>query len=175
MVSMNACAFRRFALFCAMLLATGVGAATAAPLESPRSEPILAISGSISNTNDGEVARFDRAMLEAIGTVKIRTMTPWYEDAVEFEGVPMKALMERVGAQGTEVTATALNDYRSTIPMQDFTDFNVILATKRDGEELPIRDKGPLFIVYPYDSDPKLANDKYYSRSVWQVKELDVQ
>ena len=149
-------------------------AASAAPLSTPAGEAILTVSGDIMNTNDGKVAKFDREMLEAIGTMKMRTMTPWYEEAVEFEGVSMRALMDYVGAAGDEVTATALNDYQSTIPLSDFNEFDVILALKRDGEYMPIRDKGPLFIVYPYDSDPDLNTDKYYSRSVWQVKELTV-
>ena len=148
--------------------------AAAAPLASPQAEPILTVSGKIANTNDGAVARFDRQMLEALGTVTLRTMTPWYDHVVEFEGVSMKALMQHVGAEGTQVTATALNDYRGTIPISDFDSFEVILAMKRDGVDMPIRDKGPLFIVYPYDSDPELANGLYYSRSVWQVKELEV-
>lgn len=144
----------------------------AAPLDAPRGEPILVVSGSIANTNDGESARFDREMLERIGTVKLSTMTPWYSDVVEFEGVPMRALLRAVGAVGTEVVATALNDYRSTIPIADFERFDVLLALRRDGRPMPIRDKGPLFIVYPFDSDAELRSEKYYSRSVWQVKEL---
>ena len=159
----------------AAFMAGSLLGAAAAPLDKPQGEPILTISGNIANTNDGAVARFDRQMLEALGTTKLTTMTPWYEQVVEFEGVPMKTLMEAVGATGTEVTATALNDYASTIPMADFDQYDVILALKRDGEYMPIRDKGPLFIVYPYDSDPELATDKYYSRSAWQVKELAVQ
>jgi hypothetical protein len=158
----------------AALLALPATFASAGPLAAPSSEPILAVSGSITNTNDGEVARLDREMLEAIGTVKISTMTPWYDHVVEFEGVSMKALMDYVGAQGSEVTAIALNDYRSVIPMSDFETYDVILAMKRDGEIMPIRDKGPLFVVYPYDSDPDLKSERYYSRSVWQVKELEV-
>jgi hypothetical protein len=158
----------------AALLAFPTTFASAGPLAAPSGEPILAVSGSITNTNDGDIASLDREMLEAIGTVKISTMTPWYDNVVEFEGVSMKALMDYVGAQGSEVTAIALNDYRSVIPMSDFEAYDVILAMKRDGEIMPIRDKGPLFIVYPYDSDPDLKSERYYSRSVWQVKELEV-
>ena len=67
--------------------------------------------------------------------------------------------MEHVGAEGTEVTATALNDYRQHDPAWRIsTASRSILAMKRDGEDMPIRDKGPLFIVYPYDSDPELAH-----------------
>jgi hypothetical protein len=68
----------------------------------------------------------------------------------------------------------ALNDYTTEIPVDDFTKYNVILALKRDGEYMPVRDKGPLFIVYPYDSDPELRSQKYYSRSAWQVARLIV-
>ena len=39
---------------------------------------------------------------------------------------------------------------------------------------MPVRDKGPLFVVYPYDSDPELRSQKFYSRSAWQVKSLIV-
>ncbi|MDU1358477.1 MAG: oxidoreductase, partial [Citrobacter freundii] len=38
-----------------------------------------------------------------------------------------------------------------------------------------IRDKGPLFIVYPYDSMPELNNQIYYSRSAWQVSSMDIE
>jgi hypothetical protein len=148
--------------------------ASAASLPAPTGEVVLTVSGNIANTNEGKVARFDRAMLEAIGTSTITTMTPWYDHVTTFEGVSMKALLDYLGAEGSEVVATALNDYRSAIPMADFETFDVLLAMKRDGELMPIRDKGPLFIVYPYDSDPQLSTEQYYSRSVWQVKELEI-
>jgi hypothetical protein len=50
----------------------------------------------------------------------------------------------------------------------------VILALKRDGEYMPVRDKGPLFIIYPYDNAPELRSQQFYSRSVWQVSRLVV-
>ncbi len=164
---------RSRALLAAGLIALA-GQVFAAPLASPKGDSILVVSGSIANTNDGDVARFDRQMLEAIGTVKLTTQTPWYDAPSEFEGVSMHALMTFVGAHGSEVLATALNDYRSAIPMSDFDSYDVVLALRRDGKLMPIRDKGPLFIVYPFDSDPKLQTEQYYGRAVWQVKELNV-
>ena len=68
----------------------------------------------------------------------------------------------------------ALNDYASSIPISDFAAHGVILALKRDGQYMPVRDKGPLFIIYPYDSSPELKSQMYYARSVWQVKRLEV-
>lgn len=111
-------------------------------------------------------------MLEGLGTSIIRTKTPWYSGVVTFEGVRMDALMQRVGVAGDVVTAVALNDFSSEIPVSDFAKYGVILALKRDGNYMPVSDKGPLFIVYPYDSSPELQAQKFYSRSAWQLAQL---
>ncbi|HEX3347153.1 MAG TPA: oxidoreductase [Acetobacteraceae bacterium] len=135
-------------------------------------QPILTISGKISVA--GNAASFTRSMLEATGLRSFTTKTPWYDAPVTFEGVPMALLMRTVGARGDRVTAIALNDYSTDIPMSDFDQYGVILALKRDGNYMPIRDKGPLFIVYPYDSNPILRSTTYTSRSAWQVSQLIV-
>ena len=82
--------------------------------------------------------------------------------------------MAYVGAAGQTITALALNDYSTTIPISDFDTYKVILALKRNGNYMPVSDKGPLFIVYEFDSDPTLQQQKYYSRAAWQVARLVV-
>jgi hypothetical protein len=155
---------RHFAL--SVALAGLAGRAIAA-----EGKPLLNISGKIAS---GAGVNMDREAIEKLGVVSLQTTTPWHNGKVTFEGVPMRALLREVGANGTSVQALALNDYSTEIPMADFEKYNVILALKRDGEYMPVRDKGPLFIVYPYDSDPDLKSQKFYSRSAWQVKALIV-
>jgi hypothetical protein len=149
-------------------------AAVAGPLGTPKDKPILEVAGSISATNKEGAAVFDREMLESLGMETITTTTPWHKGPVTFEGVPMAKVMKVVEAKGKTVRALALNDYETQIPMEDFSKFNVILALKRDGEYMPVRDKGPLFIVYPYDSNPELKSQTYYGRSAWQLKRLEI-
>ena len=36
------------------------------------------------------------------------------------------------------------------------------------------RTKNPIFIVYNFDSDPELKNQKFYSHSVWNIARLEV-
>ena len=152
----------------------GVTAAEAGSLGVPSEKPILTVSGTISETNRANTAQFDRAMLEALGTVTVETTTPWYNGPVKFEGVSLDKLMKQVGASGERVAVVALNDYSSEIPMEDFAKYNVILAMKRNGEYMPVREKGPLFIIYPFDSKPELKSQTFYSRSVWQVAKIVV-
>ena len=91
-----------------------------------------------------------------------------------FEGVRIRDLLQAVGADGATITPVALNDYKLDIPREDFDKYPVILAYRMDGEELRVRDKGPLWIVYPRDDFPELDNRLIRSRWVWQVKELMV-
>ena len=146
----------------------------AGDLPAPTEKALLTISGKIANTNRAGAAVLDRPMLESLGLATIDTKTPWYAGPVHFEGVRMETLMRHVGATGETVTAVALNDYSSEIPLSDFDRFGVLLALKRGGSYMPVSDKGPLFIVYPYDSSPELQSQKYYSRSAWQVARMIV-
>lgn len=147
---------------------------SAQALAAPTDKVILTISGKISVTNSADAAQFDRAALEGMGLMTIETNTPWYSGPQKFEGISLDKLMKSVGAKGDTVQAIALNDYTTEIPLEDFAKYNVILALRRNGEYMPIRDKGPLFIVYPYDSNPELRSQKFYSRSAWQVSKLIV-
>jgi hypothetical protein len=152
----------------------GVNAAQAGSLPVPTEKPILTISGKISETNKDGMAQFDRPMLESLGMVTVETTTPWHDGTVKFEGVSLDKLMKLVGASGERAVVVALNDYSTEIPLEDFTKYNVILALKRNGEYMPIRDKGPLFVVYPFDSNPELKAQTYYDRSAWQVSKIVV-
>jgi hypothetical protein len=146
--------------------------ATAEGLAAPAGPVILTISGKIGIFNVGQTAQFDRPMIEALGMTSFRTKTPWYDNPVLFEGVRMDTVMKTVGAMGDTVTATALNDYTTELPISDFARYGTLLAVKRDGAYMPVRDKGPLWIVYPYDSDPVLGRPPFTSRSAWQVRQL---
>lgn len=165
---------REFAVMTAAAIVTIGRRARAQGLGQPTGKPILTVSGAITVHNRDDTAVFDRPMLEALGFSSFRTRTPWYNGPELFQGVLMEKLMQTVGARGDSVIASALNDYSTTIPISDFTRYGVLLAMKRDGKDMPISDKGPLFIVYPYDNSPALQNQTYYSRSAWQVAAIKV-
>lgn len=155
-------------------LAAGGRLSTATAASATAERPLLTITGKISTSDGATSLRLDRTGLEALGTTSFVTKTPWYPEPVKFEGVPMTRLMAAVGAFGDTVSATALNDYVTEIPIADFSTYNVLLALKRNGEYMPQRDKGPLFIVYPFDSNPALQHQRFYSRSAWQLARLVV-
>ena len=163
---------RLIVMFLSFVVATQVWADE---LSTPTGKVLLTMSGNIENKNAAGKAVFDLASLEKLGMVSFQTTTPWYNGRTTFTGIPLQKLMDYVGAKGSVVKVTALNDYTTIIPLSDFKKYNVILAVKVNGEYMRIRDKGPLFIVYPYDSIPELNNQVYYSRSAWQVSRMRIE
>lgn len=139
----------------------------AQPLASPSGRAILTVGGKIGKTNGGGVARFDMAMLNALPQRTIRSRTPWYPGVTEFTGPLLADVLALAEAQGSVIQAIALNDYSIVIPVSDAIDHQVVLATLLNGKPMSIRDKGPVFIVYPFDSKEELRASTYYERSIW--------
>ncbi|QFS83726.1 Oxidoreductase molybdopterin binding domain protein [Roseivivax sp. THAF40] len=153
-------------------LACSGSAALAADLAQPEGDVILTVSGELAATNVGDTAQFDRAMLEELGLVTITTSTIWTEGEQEFSGPSLKALTDLLGIEEGTLTATAVNDYAVEIPVSDAVEDGPILALDRNGEPMSVRDKGPIWVVYPYDANPDYQSEVHYSRSIWQLDRL---
>lgn len=161
---LSAAALTLAALFCGSSFA----------LDAPTERPILTISGAIGIKNAGEKARFDMKMLEALPQHSFTTRTPWYDRPVKFTGPLLADVMAAVEAKGDHIMATAINDYTITIPMVDAKTHKVIVARLLDDKPMPVREKGPLFVIYPFDSEAVLRTSTYYERSIWQLKSMEV-
>lgn len=143
-------------------------------LDKPKDEVILTISGNVESNNAGGTADFDMNMLAALPQHSFTTKTPWYPTAIKMTGPLLRDVLAAAGAKGTVLTAAALNDYKTTIPAEDASNYNVIVARLMDGKPMPVRNKGPLFIIYPFSAHPELQVERYYGRSAWQLRSLSV-
>ncbi len=163
----------------AIFLATAAAAALlltspASALDVPKDGVVLTVMGAIDDTNATDRAEFDMPMLKALEGRSGSMETPWTEGTTRFDGPLLRSVLEAVGAHGRTLRITALNDYSAEVPIGDATDFDTILAITMNGKPMSIRDKGPIFMIYPFDSNPELYNEKYFSRSVWQIKSIEV-
>lgn len=166
----------RYITLLGMVAALWAGADVASAVEPspPPSGPVvLTITGAIAQTNAPDKAQFDKEMLEALGKASYTTSSEVSAKPMTFEGVPLRAVLARVGANGRSMKAKALNDYQVSIPMEDLQ-FEPILAMKVDGRTITPRDKGPLWIVYPRDQRPVLKDVRYDSRWVWQLSQIHI-
>ncbi|MFN7727018.1 MAG: molybdopterin-dependent oxidoreductase [Rubrivivax sp.] len=159
----------------AWALAAPVAAQTpAAPAAAPAAKVVLSISGKVGKpTVDGR-ADFTMAQLAALPQHSFTTSTPWFKQPVKFTGPLLRDVLAAAGAQGTTLGAIALNNYKVDIPFEDAAQYPVIVARLMDDKPMPVREKGPLFIVYPFDSNAALKSERFFNRSAWQLRSIDV-
>jgi hypothetical protein len=143
-------------------------------LQAPVSEVLLTITGAITNKNTENAAQLDLDLIRTLPVHNLRTSTAVTDGVKLFEGVLMRDLLALVGAQGTVVEALALNNYSVEIPVSDFHQYDVLLATHMNGERLLPSGKGPFWIVYPRNDARQLQDIRYDYRWVWQLHRLSV-
>lgn len=136
-----------------------------APLDNPTARPTIL---------DGRV-QWSMAALEALPQHQFTTQTPWSHDLTTFSGPLLRDVLAASGAQGTQIRATAVNDYRIVIPADDAQLFDMVVATQLNGQPMSVRDKGPLFVVYPFDAHTTLQQARYYERSIWQLQTMTLE
>jgi hypothetical protein len=163
-------------LLSTLLAAAGILAtAPALALDSAAGKVVLTISGKVGETNSAKGAEFDMAMLDKLPQHTMTTQTPWEKSPTTFTGPLLRDVLAAAKASGASIKAVALNDYRTQIPFSDATKFDMLLASQINGKPISVRTKGPLFIVYPYDTSSELRSNTYYERSAWQLRALTIE
>jgi hypothetical protein len=154
-------------------LVLAAGHASAEGLVAPKGEVILTVTGDLAVTNGEHSASFDEAMLRDLGTTSFHTSTIWTEGAPEFTGVSLATLVQRLGITAGDLEMVAVNDYSVTVPVSDAVTDGPIIAYAMNGKPMSIREKGPLWLVYPYDLNKAYQSETIYSRSIWQLVRID--
>lgn len=148
---------------------------TRSSLPPPRGEVALTVTGENINTNAPGRAEIDWRMLEGLGVKTLETSTPWTDGTPVFRGVLASDLLALLGARGKTVHAIALNGYAYDIPISDLTSYPVLLAYEMNGRTLLVRDKGPLWLVFPLDQFAELRGHETQRKMVWQLVELRIE
>ena len=61
----------------------------------------------------------------------------------------------------------ALNDYAVRVPVSDFSRWPVMFALKIDGKYMTVREKGPIWVVYPNHLYPELGRQPHTTKWIW--------
>ena len=152
------------------LLAILVLARTAVPAAA---EDLLVIRNATDPAQAG--VRLSEADLLALRQVTIRTRTEFTDGVVEFIGpLARDAVAFIETGTATSIHLVAANDYAIDIPLSDLTDYDVILAMQANGARLSMRDKGPIWLMYPLDDHAELRDPTYTVRLIWQLTTMEL-
>lgn len=158
-------------LLAALNVATSVAAQDIA---APTGDAILVVSGDISTTNVDDTLVLDFDLLTQLPSTTFETTTIWTDGVKTFTGVSLAEIASLTGVTDGQFRATAINDYTVEIPVPDAIEGGPIIAYLMDGAEMSVRDKGPLWVVYPYDNNADYRAELIYSRSIWQLDRLEI-
>ncbi len=161
-------------IMAAVLLAPALAAH--ADFAAPEGPVLLTVTGVPDAATPDGMVQLDREALAAMAGDEFTTSTIWTDGPQTFTGVSLHDLMAALGIDDAEmIIATAVNDYSVEIPASDAQDSTgPIVALTQNGAPMSRRGNGPLWIVYPYDSDPEWQTEQTYSRSIWQLDRLEV-
>ena len=128
-----------------------------------------------SSVSSDEAKEFSRDELTEMTQVSYRTTTEWTDGAPEFTGPLARDVIEAVGVgEATIAVMTAANDYAIEIPIEELMRYDVILAMSVDGKRLSLRDKGPIWVMYPRDQHAELQDPVYNGRLIWQMVRIEL-
>ena len=120
---------------------------------------------------DGDIA--------ALPWNEIHTKTVWTEGVQHFRGPRLAEVLALSGLAKDdllkrELTMIALNDFRIKLQVEDALEFDPILAREVNGVKMRVRDKGPLWLVFPRDDYRALQNAPRDELWIWQLSQIEV-
>ena len=133
---------------------------------------VLDITGRITRPNAEGALSMDLATLERLPISSGSIYEPFVKARTSFSGVRLSDLMTAAGADAsaTGVFVTALDDYTWTLPMGVVRSGEVLLATRENGQPIPVDRGGPIRLIFSDASTAGKETDAW----VWSVRGLDV-
>jgi len=112
----------------------------------------------------------------AMPQTTVVTNNDYVDETTNFQGPTLRSVLEEMDVSpDATLKMVALNDFSSEVLAADAFEYDVILAVLLNGEPMPVRDKGPIWVIYPMDDNPELHDDIYNDRLVWQLKSISVE
>ena len=131
-------------------------------------QPVLQVKGRISPVS------LTLTDLQAMPTTEVSTQTIWTDRKHRFSAVSVQTLLNELQVPDSAKTLTmvALNDYSIEVEIATLIQHNAFIAFAMDGETMRIRDKGPLWVLYPFSDQPEINIPPFQAHAIWQLKTL---
>ncbi|MCC1494993.1 molybdopterin-dependent oxidoreductase [Cognatishimia sp. F0-27] len=147
----------------------------AVELPEPRGPVVLTItfSNDLSQAAQSGPIALDREAMASLDWQEIVTHTSFTEGPQRFAGPTLASLLEALNIRSGSLRAQAINDYSVTIPVEHAWRHAVLLAMEHNGARMRVRDKGPIWVVYPLEAHETDAKP-FDHEMIWQLNRLSV-
>ncbi|MEZ8116690.1 hypothetical protein [Vibrio splendidus] len=123
--------------------------------------------------HSGKKYALSREQLLTLPQTEITTTLPWVEGLTVYSGVTLQTVLENMDLPiSPQVTFVALNDYKIAVPKEDFDTYEPIIAIKKNGEFMSVREKGPYWLIYPISANPETNTPDFHAKMIWQIRDI---
>lgn len=138
-------------------------------------QPILTVSGPQATL----VSRWAEEDFSKLEWRELATSTPWTQGVQHFKGPLLRDVLiahfkDEADLASRTLRFKAMNGFSVEFLAIDAWDFDCIVARELNGKPMRIRDKGPLWLIYPRDNDPRLKDVLREERWVWQLDRIQI-
>lgn len=138
---------------------------SAAKAETPETVLLTVHGGALKQ-------EFALSDLDALPQQSFITSTIWTTEPAEFSGPSLSAVMAASGQTAEVLTLRAVNRYSITMNTGALEENAPIVATRINGKTFGLRERGPLWVVYPYDANPRYRSEHTFAASIWQLTDI---
>lgn len=114
------------------------------------------------------------ADLDSFEQHSFTTSTIWTTGLMEFSGPALTDVVASTGAGTAGLRLRAANDYSITLNPSVLEADAPIIATRINGQTFTLRERGPLWLVFPYDAHARFRTEQIFAASIWQLTDIDV-
>ncbi|WP_417617159.1 molybdopterin-binding protein [Oceanisphaera sp.] len=147
------------------------------PLQAVSEPVILSVYGDI-RINDRHYGRMDFTLseLQALTQGHITTTHPWTREPRSYQGVDLNVLFgflfrhRRVLGLQLET----LNDFSVAVDWSEIAPLSPILAWQENGTLMTRRNKGPLWLMLPFERLSDIQQTNYVPLMAWQLRAIRV-
>lgn len=116
--------------------------------------------------------------LTELSKTEYTTSTVWTESLDRFSGVLLWDMLAHLGVDpegwNGQITLEAIDGYSATLGPAHVDQTAPLLAILRNGRPMPLRERGPFWLIFPYDAEPAFRNETIYALSVWQIAQMSI-
>ena len=128
----------------------------------------------VNNAADGRSVSFTYEELLALPQTEFRTGTIWTSGVDSYSGPSLAAVLESADISQDDLLISAINVYNVAFPADKISANAPVLAVQVNGAPFSIREKGPIWALFPFDDDDRYRAEDYFALSVWQLRQIDV-
>lgn len=133
-----------------------------------QSSPVLSLE-----SPTGQKIDLSLKELESLPQTTFTTSTPWTKGIHTYQGPRLNLITDKLKPSINGIRIYAINGYSYDISIRDLQKYPFILALRQDEKALSLRNKGPFWLLVPFDQNPKLlSHEKLRNQLVWQINKI---